>query len=101
MLAFLKICYKLQAQDQDAAFAALHWFESAADHYEVRKTQLGGDDPSTKGAFSEWLGKLRGSQQVDRQAQNRELALAQLDSYAAEFRLVRNTICCAIQLLRQ
>ena len=96
----LQAC-QLQALDQDDDFTSLHWFESVSAHYATKKMQLGREDSSSKGGISEWLGRLRGTQQDERQAQNRELAMAQLDSYATEFTLLENTVNCARQLLRQ
>lgn len=81
---------------QDDAFSALHWSDSVAAHYATKKAELGGETAS-RGGFSDWLGlgKLRISSRDDSTTQNRELALARLDSYAAEFALLNNIFSCA------
>lgn len=90
----------VQVLDQDKRFASLHWFESVAAHFSAKKAELQNQGSAGKSGLSEWFGKLRGSQQSDSQSQNRDLAVARLDSYASEFRLLDNVLSCS-QLLFQ
>ena len=89
-----------QVLHQDEAFAGLHWFKSVAAYYLARKAELESTAAASRGGLSEWLGRLKGGNSDDGKSQNRELAVARLDSYAAEFGLLDNVLSCA-QLLFQ
>ena len=89
-----------QVLGQDKSFLSLHWFESVSSHFTAKKAELLDQGSAGKSGLSDWFGKLRGSQQSDSQSQNRDLAVARLDSYASEFRLLNDILSCA-QLLFQ
>lgn len=87
----------MQILKQDRLFAGLHWFESVSSHFSAKKADLQGQDTSSKSGFSGLFGKLRGSsqQQSSSQSQNRDLAIARLDSYSSEFSLLSDVLSCA------
>ena len=77
----------------------MHWFENVDQHFSRQLADLEASEPQAGGAFSRLIGKVAGGAPPDPQAQNRELAKARLKTYAAEFKLLENTLTSAKLLL--
>ncbi|KAK9829570.1 hypothetical protein WJX72_006545 [[Myrmecia] bisecta] len=99
----LGLAFVLSVLQQRSQFEGLQWFQMLHRHFQREQEQLRGAaaDPASGGGWLSWLsaGSSQNAEPLsDVDAQNRQLALARLDSYAQEFERLSHTMTTACAL---